>query len=122
MKLKQHETTLGLSDDEARVAVEFLGDSAAGKSLYAVLSDNMYKRWLIRASGPGYTDDDLRVQLPHLYEHEVPYDERAALIGAFTLASSINEETPRGPMTEELSIEEITLIADRGLNQLVEPN
>ncbi len=121
MELKQNEITLGLSDDEARVAVEFLGESVAGKSLHAVFADHVFKRALIRASRDGYTDDELKVELPHLYEHDVPYDERAALIGAFTLASRINEETPRGPLTEELSIEEITLIADRGLNELVEP-
>lgn len=111
--------TITLSDEQARVALAYLGQNDFADMLKAGLVDKVMTRKIIKANGPGTDDATLRAEAPHLYEHEVPAGERAALLGAFVLASRTEEGAELNYIVEELGVQRVQEIAEASAEMLV---
>lgn len=119
--------TFILSEEEARVAYAYLDDAdglsraiadqvydkTAEKELYRVRFEQQWPE----ANGQRIREA-LREDAPFLFTYEVPYEDRVALLGAFTLGAEQQEPTRAGVLVG-LSEEQVVTIATTARDDLL---
>lgn len=123
MDLESSGVKLKLTEEEARVAVAFLGDSETSKLLKTQIAEHLMTRMVMRVGIGNVTDEDsdqlMRAQTPDLFEYNLPYAHRASLLGAFTLGALESQELPQADILLGLESGQIRLFASSARDTLL---
>jgi hypothetical protein len=128
MKLDSASGKLRLSEDDARIAVAYLGDTETSQLLAGQIASKEGAR-NVKRTGIGnfvalgsYSEEDpdklIRESAPHLFEYELGYDHRAPLLGAYVLCAEGQEPT-RVEMLEGIRPERIESLAANARDTLI---
>ena len=89
MNINREAVVLSISEDEARVAIAYLGGNQTRQLLSDQVNEKVMRQTVIgiELAHQKFDDPDqvMRNQLPKLFSYDLPYSHRAPLIGAFVL-------------------------------------
>ncbi|MEO8105029.1 MAG: hypothetical protein ABI602_01700 [Candidatus Saccharibacteria bacterium] len=113
------ERKIKLSEEEALVALAYLGESATFKLLASQATEKTMQRRLLRVGLANYyigyfrsdLDEVMIQKAPELFELDVPFDQRVPLLGAFILAADGRAATRPGILDGFEPVEVVTVAA-----------
>jgi hypothetical protein len=127
MKLDRSEVKISLVEQEAQVALAYLGQIGTFKLLSGQVIEKSRLKGMARVHisnyRPGAQADEiegiLRTEAPQLFVYELPYDHRAPLLGAYVLGAARHEPN-RADVLDGLSDDQVVSVSEAARDALLE--